>query len=138
MIQNISAINTNCPEGRLLMAALAKITTESQTDKTIEEVISQCHELAKYMFKDSMPLMEPETHIRPGFEKELEYLINRYSMESGSNTPDYILVDYMKNSLDNFHKATWLRDNWYGGKRSVINDQAEMWETDNTKLLQAQ
>lgn len=72
-----------------------------------------------------------ENKARPGFEKELESLINRYSMESGSNTPDYILVGFLKNSLENFHQATRLRDNWYGGKRSVINDQAEKWVTEN-------
>lgn len=110
------------------MAALAKLTTESQTDKTPDEIIAQCAALAIDMYKDAGPLPESETYVRPGFEKELESLINRYSMESGSNTPDYIIVEYMKNSLENFHHATRLRDNWYGGKRSVINDQAEMWE----------
>jgi hypothetical protein len=127
MLKNILAINTNCAEGRLLMAAVAKLTTESQTDKTPDEVLVQCTELAKDMYKDASPLPEAETFVRPGFEKELESLINRYSMESGSNTPDYILVEYITNSLNIFHQATRLRDNWYGGKRSVINDQAEKW-----------
>ena len=135
MIQNISAINTNCAEGRLLMAALAKITTESQTNKTPTEVIAQCDELMSHMFKDAAPLPADQIVERPGFEKELESLINRYSMESGSNTPDYILVNFLKNCLDNYHNATRLRDNWYGGKRSVINDQAEMWETETSKKL---
>lgn len=130
MIQNISAINTGSAEGRLLMAALSKLTTESQKDKTPDEVLAQCNELAKYIYKDAATLPDPANYVRPGFEKELEGLINRYSMEAGSNTPDYILVDYLKNSLVNFHKATRLHDNWYGGKRSVINDQAEMWEVD--------
>ena len=135
MIQNISAINTNCPEGRLLMAALAKLTTESQTDKTPDEILGQCTELANDMYKDTEPLPESETYIRPTFDKALEHLINCYSLESGSNTHDYILTEYIKNSLENFHQATRLRDNWYGGKRSVINDQAEMWESDITKIL---
>lgn len=133
MIKNLSDINTNCVEGRLLMAALAKLTTESQKDKTPDEVIQQCAALATDMYKDSGPLPQDATYIRPSFEKELEGLINRHSMESGSNTPDYILVEFMKNSLENFHQATRLRDNWYGGKRSVINDQAEKWETESKK-----
>jgi hypothetical protein len=138
MIKNISAINTNCSEGRVLMAALAKISTESQTDKEPDVILGQCTELAIYMYKDASPLPESENYVQPGFEKELESLINRYSMESGSNTPDYILVEYLKNSLENFHAATRLRDNWYGGKRSVINDQAGKWETETSKLLQGQ
>lgn len=137
MIQNISAINTNCPEGRLLMAALAKLTTESQKDKTPDEVLRQCINLADHMYKDTGLLPEPETHERPTFEKALERLINCYSLESGSNTPDFILVEYLKSSLINFHQATRLRDNWYGGRRSVINDQAELWENDINKIMEA-
>lgn len=132
MIQTISEINTNCAEGRLLMAALAKLTTESQTDKTPDEVIAQCNELANDMYKEAGPLPESESYERPTFGKALERLINCYSLESGSNTPDYILAEYMKNNLENFHNATRLRDNWYGGKRSVINDQAEKWEVTQT------
>ena len=126
MIQNISAINTNCAEGRLLMAALAKITTESQTDKTPEEVLMQCTALASDMYMDAGPLPESESYVRPTFDKALERLINCYSLESGSNTPDFILAEYLKSSLINFHQATRMRDNWYGGKRSVINDQDEL------------
>lgn len=136
MLKNLSEVNINCVEGRLLMAALAKLTTESQTDKTPDEVIQQCVELASDMFKDASPLPESKEYVRPGFNKELEGLINRYSKEAGSNTPDYILVEFIKNSMENFHHATRLRDNWYGGKRSVINDQAEMWESEATKILE--
>ncbi len=133
MIKNLSGINTNCEEGRLLMAALAKLTTESQADKTPDEVIGQCQELANDMYRDASPLPESKEYVRPGFDKELENLINRYSMEAGSNTPDFILVEYLTNSLNNFHLATRHRDNWYGGKRSVINDQAEKWDVEPVK-----
>ena len=34
MITDLQQINTDTEEGKMLMAALAKITTESQTDKT--------------------------------------------------------------------------------------------------------
>ena len=34
MITDLQQINTETEEGKMLMAALAKITTESQTDKT--------------------------------------------------------------------------------------------------------
>ena len=48
----LQEIPNNTIEGRLLRAALAKITTESQTDKTPDEVISQLNELSQNMFKD--------------------------------------------------------------------------------------
>lgn len=131
MFKNISEVNTNCVEGRLLMAALAKLTTESQTDKTPDEVLAQCVSLANDMYKDASPT---KNTTRPGFEKELENLISRYSKDEESNTPDYIIAEHMKNSMDNFHRATKLRDNWYGGRRSIINDQDKMWEVESVKI----
>jgi hypothetical protein len=47
------------------------------------------------------------------FEEELCSLINRYSQENGSNTPDFILRDYLSNCLRAFNKATNLRTKWY-------------------------
>lgn len=46
---DLNKINRKTPEGRLLFAALAKITTESQTDKTPYEVLDQLEELADKM-----------------------------------------------------------------------------------------
>ena len=48
------------------------------------------------------------------FEKELEILINRYSKENDSNTPDFILAKYLKTCLDNFNTAIKEREKWYG------------------------
>ena len=44
------------------------------------------------------------------FRKELEQLINRHSMENGSDTPDYILAEYMADCLAAFDRATQRRD----------------------------
>lgn len=52
------------------------------------------------------------------FEKELENLINRYSKENDSNTPDYVLAHYIKYSLQAFNQATNLREQYYGRKMS--------------------
>ena len=49
MITNLKQINTETEEGKMLMAALAKITTESQTDKTPYEVLEQLNELKDKM-----------------------------------------------------------------------------------------
>lgn len=37
------------------------------------------------------------------FEKELSSLINKYSLECGSDTPDFILAGYLMNCLRNFN-----------------------------------
>jgi len=48
------------------------------------------------------------------FEKELRALLNKHSKESGSNTPDYVLADYLMGCLDAFNTAMTARDSFYG------------------------
>lgn len=48
------------------------------------------------------------------FRKELEALINRCRMENGSDTPDFVLADYLTACLQAFNAATVARDRWYG------------------------
>lgn len=48
------------------------------------------------------------------FEKELKHLINRYSKENGSDTPDFILVEYLNGCLELFNKIISKREEWYG------------------------
>ncbi|MFW5847443.1 MAG: hypothetical protein ACOCVF_00795 [bacterium] len=55
------------------------------------------------------------------FRKKLEVLINKYSMENGSNTPDHILAEFLTNALKNFDKAIIDRDKWYGNERKEKN-----------------
>lgn len=44
------------------------------------------------------------------FRKALEELINEYSKENGSNTPDFILADYLIDCLDAFDNAVNRRE----------------------------
>ncbi len=48
------------------------------------------------------------------FKEELTVLINKYSLENKSNTPDYILADYLMGCLNQFNKATNDRSKFYG------------------------
>ena len=48
------------------------------------------------------------------FRKELESLVNRHSGENGSNTPDFILADYLTDCLVAFDRAVNRRESWYG------------------------
>jgi hypothetical protein len=48
------------------------------------------------------------------FTKELERLINKYSLENGSDTPDFILAEYLTMCLVAFEVATKERDKWHG------------------------
>ena len=47
------------------------------------------------------------------FKKELESLINKHSKENGSNTPDFILAEYLNNCLENFNHIITAREKWY-------------------------
>lgn len=51
---------------------------------------------------------------RRGFREELTAVINRFSMESGCNTPDFILAKYLANCLHAFDEAVKAREKWYG------------------------
>jgi hypothetical protein len=53
------------------------------------------------------------------FEKALEELINCHSMENASNTPDFILAEYMKDCLNAFNKAANQREAWHDGKNDI-------------------
>lgn len=46
-------------------------------------------------------------------EKDLMRLINMYSLENESNTPDFILAGYLINCLDVFNKTINRRSKWY-------------------------
>lgn len=52
--------------------------------------------------------------INDEFKKELQHLINRYSIENGSNTPDFLLADYLVTCLENFNNISKQREQWYG------------------------
>lgn len=48
------------------------------------------------------------------FTNELTALLNRYSKENESNTPDFILAQYIEASLTAFTQASRERERWYG------------------------
>lgn len=48
------------------------------------------------------------------FLDELETLLNRYSQENASNTPDFILAQYLNGCLSIFNTAIQQRETWYG------------------------
>lgn len=54
------------------------------------------------------------------FQRELKHLINRLSKENGSDTPDFILADYLNGCLVNFNMAVQDREEWYGRTKNSI------------------
>lgn len=50
------------------------------------------------------------------FRLELTALLNKYSKENGSDTPDYILASYLADCLNAFDSAVKSRTIWYHAK----------------------
>lgn len=51
--------------------------------------------------------------------KEIETSINRVSAENGSNTPDFILAEFLTDCLAAFDKASRAREKWYGKELKI-------------------
>jgi hypothetical protein len=67
------------------------------------------------------------------FVEELMKLINKYSQENLSDTPDFILRDYLVNCLDAFNKATFERDKFYNVRLSPNHKYFNRFEIENVK-----
>lgn len=59
------------------------------------------------------------------FKKELESLINKHSMENGSDTPDFILASFLSSCLKAFDRAVVRRTKWYGKNASADSEDKE-------------
>jgi hypothetical protein len=58
------------------------------------------------------------------FRTELENLINEHCMENGSNTPDYVLAQFIDNMLMAFDIAVNSRETHFG--RDKVKDKYEV------------
>ena len=56
----------------------------------------------------------------PGFRSELTKLLNKFSMERNSDTPDWIMRQFLCDSLRSFDEAVKQRNNWYKNKYPKI------------------
>ena len=50
------------------------------------------------------------------FRKELQHLLNRMSMENESDTPDFMLAEYLTDCLQAYERVIRRREIWYGRK----------------------
>lgn len=52
-------------------------------------------------------------------QEEIRAAINRVSAENGSNTPDFILAQFLTSCLQAFDTASRAREKWYGKSLSI-------------------
>lgn len=69
------------------------------------------------------------------FEGELTGLINKYSLESLSNTPDFILAYYLKDCLVTWQNAQARRTAWYSKKLEERDKEKEKNETERPSQM---
>lgn len=62
------------------------------------------------------------------FERELTSLINRYSKENDSNTPDFMLAQYLTGCLNHFNAIVNMREKWYGREPKPTISKEELVE----------
>jgi len=100
-MNSISEVNLSTTEGKLLFAALAKITSESQTDKTPDEVLVQITELSKSMFE------EVKTEEIPDKENGLyrKYIVLKANGEKVDPKADFFVLRLDNGCKDKNHLA---------------------------------
>ena len=54
------------------------------------------------------------------FSTELQVLLNRFSKENESNTPDFILAKYLEGCLLQWNTAVQERERWYGREPKTV------------------
>ena len=59
------------------------------------------------------------------FADELVSLLNRHCKENESDTPDFMLAEYLLHCLANFNRIVRWREEWYGRGKIVKPINAE-------------
>ena len=55
-------------------------------------------------------------------QNELRAILNKYSAENGSNTPDFLLAQFLLGCLAAFDEATRQREEYYGRPLAIMPD----------------
>jgi len=56
-------------------------------------------------------------------ELTIENAINLYCLENYSDTPDFILAQYLRRCLDVFNETMQARDDWYKAIDNGVNNE---------------
>ena len=62
-------------------------------------------------------------------EKEITEIFNKHGLDTITDTPDYILADYVMTSLYAYLKAKGNTEKWFG-KKITINGVEELKDSD--------
>ena len=72
---------------------------------------------------DGVTVDQPATQAAPSrkvtFREALTQLLNQYSKENSSNTPDYLLANFLIGCMDVFDLTVRRRDEWFGRENKI-------------------
>ncbi len=54
------------------------------------------------------------TEEQSGLGEEIRAALNRHSAENGSDTPDFLLAEFLVGCLETWNRTTRKRDEWHG------------------------
>lgn len=83
---------------------------QKEVSEALSRIAGQLKETMKGLKEDDQ---EQKMEEELTFEQELSSLINKFSLERGSNTPDYILAEYLIQCLKAFDCANKSRTDWH-------------------------
>lgn len=89
---------------------------------SLDDAISDCIlKLNEIRYEELDEIVTRETE----FHRELTSLLNRYSKENVSDTPDFILASYISGCLINYNSTVTQREKWFERekKRKDITDE---------------
>ena len=67
---------------------------------------------------------------REALTQSIASVLNEHSRESRSNTPDFMLAEFMVSCLEAFEAASTAREKWYGVALSIYGPTTLTPETD--------
>ena len=93
-------------EGELQDASIYK----TNIDDIITDCLHRLNEWHKGLYTELNEIVPRDIQ----FHRELSSLLNRYSKENGSNTPDFLLASYLTGCLHTFNSIVSAREEWCG------------------------
>lgn len=116
---------TRPTDARLREIASGALAVRSPLTLTYAEQQAVCVEVIETR---RQPMSETETDTV--FRMELQSLLNSNCKENGSNTPDFILANFLCDCLRAFDLAANQREHWYGLKMRPGEEPLRVGERD--------
>jgi len=119
-ISDIIPIKEECLEDQLCDGTVYKFSIE----EVILDFLESLKKWNENIFNEPVPteVLTKESK----FHRDLTSLINKYSKENESNTPDFLLANYLVECLGTFNRVINSRESWYGRISGMSNNEINL------------